>query len=328
MSSAAEVPSRHRLVAWVHELRRSFLEDWFAPADPRGVALSRLLLYWYAWPGFEVRALGAYAEYGDSAWRPVSFFRTFDLPLFDADTLQAVSFAFTLSSFCALTGIAYRITAPLTAFLALYVYGLPQNFGKINHGSSLLVISLFVFAWARAADVWSFDAWYRRWRLKLPPMPPPSGEYRWPIQFVLLLVVTMYGAAGVAKLSAAGWDWALSDSMRLLLLRHHFTHSPPTNVGVWIADFPRLCQALALGALVLELAAPLALFGKGLRRVVLPGLALLQLSIWLLMGVFFENMIPVFLCLLPWTPLLGKWDAAVERRRAAAKHARQNPRPG
>lgn len=313
MSSTAEGSATHRVVAWAHERRRVVLADWFAPADPRGLALSRMLLFWYAWPGFEVRSLGAYAEFGDSAWRPVSFFRTFDLPLFNAGALQAVSLAFTVASFCALTGIAYRITAPLTALLALYVYGLPQNFGKINHGSSLLVISLFVIAWARAADVWSFDAWFRRWRQKRPASVPHSGEYRWPLQFVLLLVVTMYGAAGVAKLTASGWDWALSDSMRLLLLRHHFTHSPPTNLGVWIADFPLLCQVLALSALVLELAAPLALFGKWLRRIVLPGLALLQLSIWLLMGVFFENMIPVFLCLLPWTPLLAKWDAAIAR---------------
>jgi hypothetical protein len=134
----------------------------------------------------------------------------------------------------------------------------------------------------------------------------------------------MYAAAGACKLINSGWEWALSDSFRRLLLRHHFTHHPPTHIGVWIADHPSLCKALAFMALCTELSAPLALLGRWLAAVILPGLFLLQVSIWLLLGVKFSPMLPLFLSLLPWNAVLCALDRA-KAWLAALLAARRTP---
>lgn len=301
-----------RPVAWLHSAWKHQSAAWFAPMDARALAICRVLVFWHVWPGFRVRDYAAYADFKSSAWYPVSFFDAWSIPLLDGSGLWAASLAASVFAFCALIGLLYPVSAGASALLTLYLHGVPQNFGKVNHSENLLMLALLVFAFARAADAWSVDALISRWRRRSPTSTAASalrsGHYRWPIRFVMLLIVTMYGAAGVSKLIKSGWEWAFSDSFRFLLLRHHFTHDPPTQLAVWLADYPVLCQAVALGALCLELAAPLALLGKWPRRLILPGLFSLQVGIWLLLGVRFSAMLPLFLCMLPWDAWLSRWD--------------------
>jgi hypothetical protein len=259
------------------------------------------------WPGFDLRGTDRWVVFRSSAWHPRGRWKSLDIPLLSADTLQVLDVAFTVSTLCALLGLFYPVTALGSAVLWCYLGGLPHQFGKLNH-DQLLFFALFVFAFARAADVWSLDAWWRARRGR--PPPAPSGEYRWPVRFVALLICTMYCAAGCSKLLRTGWDWALSDSFQRQLLRHHFSHDPPTQIGIWLADFPGLCQAAALGALLVELSCPLALLGKWPYRILMPALGLLQLGIWLLMGVYFGHMAALFACLLPWHEALPWVDRA------------------
>jgi hypothetical protein len=307
---------------------RTFLQNqdsaWFAPADARALAICRVILFWNVWPGFRVVDYAFYADFRSSAWYPVSFFRAWSVPLLEAPGLHAVSLVASVASLCALLGLLYPLSAWMTFLATLYLHGVPQNFGKVNHSDNLLILALCVFACARAADAWSLDALIRphipRWRQP----SSPSGHYRWPVRFIALLVVVMYASAGCSKLIHSGWDWALSESFQRLLLRHHFTHKPPTQLGVWIASMPALCKALALGALLTELSAPLALLGRWPFRVILPALFLLQVSIWCVLGVKFTPMLPLFECLLPWNAFVMLLDRGVAfartRRLDAAAH--------
>jgi hypothetical protein len=325
MSSSATRPTPGWLkpLVWPAAAVRKLLhhqhQAWFSPQDPRVLAICRLLIFWHAWPGLRVLDYALYADFHSSAWFPVSFFRAWSVPLVGASQLDTLSLLLAITAGCALVGLLYPLTAPAAALLTLYLRGIPHNFGKINHSENLLVLALFVLAFARAADAWSVDVWLKRWlrrKLGRAPAQRHGGQYRWPVRFITLLVVTMYCAAGISKLRTAGWEWALSDSFRWLLLRHHFTHHPPTQLGVWIADYPALCRALAAGSMGLELAAPLALLGKWPYRVIIPGLGLLQFGIWLTLGVSFRPMLPVFYCLLPWPQAVQLLDTILQRARA------------
>jgi vitamin K-dependent gamma-carboxylase-like protein len=287
---------------WLAALLRYQHDAWFAPADPRALAICRVVLFGDVCWSLSQDDLTAYADFAPTAWYPVSFFRAWSVPLLGAEGLKGLCLVATLATLAAMLGIAYRVSAPIGALAMLYQRGVPQNFGKVNHSQNLLIVAVFVFACARAADVWSFDAWVgRRWARQ--PPPAPNGCYRWPLRFISLTIVTMYGAAGLRKLLRSGLHWALGDSFRLLLLRHHFTHSPPTRIGVWIAD-SRWCKALALSALALETSSPLAMLSRRVYRVIVPSLFVLQASIWLTLGVYFRPMLPLFVCLLPWAEAL------------------------
>jgi hypothetical protein len=281
-----------------------------------------MLVFWHVWRASGSENYAAYAEFKNSAWYPVSFFKAWSIPLLDAQGLELASTIAAAAMFLSLVGFLYPVSAPIAALLTLYLRAVPQNFGKVNHSENLLIFALFVLAFSRAGARWSVDAVLRRWLCKSASPIEESGHYRWPVRFIGLLVAVMYGAAGASKLIHSGWDWALSDSFRWLLLRHHFTHHPPTQIGVWLADFPLVCRGLALAALVAELCAPLALLGKWTYRLLIPAVFALQVSIWLLLGVRFASMLPLFLCLLPWGTGLSWCDRLWLRVMALMERAR------
>jgi CBS domain containing-hemolysin-like protein len=123
----------------------------------------------------------------------------------------------------------------------------------------------------------------------------------------------MYLAAGLSKLWRAGVEWSDVDRFTRLILRHHFTHEPPTQLGVTIANHPLLVAAFAKGALLLELSTPLTLLGRLPRALILGGLALLQFGIWAVMGVGFVQLIPLFACVLPWEQFVRWVDRLTAR---------------
>jgi hypothetical protein len=286
---------------------KAFLEPWLRPSDPRALAACRLILFWCAWPGFRFGSHAAFAEFeGGPGWQGVGLPGLLHLPLAGPAGFAAVGVGITLCTGLALAGLGYRVVAPIAAFLKLYAAWVPQGAGKINHGGLLFTLVLFVIAFAPAADAWSLDAVIRRVRGR--PRAEPSAEYTWAIRFIALMVVTMYGAAGLSKLIRSGLGWAFSDNLQRLLLGHQFTSDPPTMLGVSLASYPLLCRALACMALGFEITAPLALFSRTYYRVVIPGLAALQLMIWLTLGVLFREMLFVFACLLPWNAWVARAD--------------------
>lgn len=268
----------------------------FDPASPVNLAVLRVLIYgrcvlrWdqtFAWDGVRAK------------YQPVGMYKL--VPLANDQTLAIMHQIGLWSALLCALGLFFRPASIACALTLPYLIGSGNNFGKVDHPANLLAIALFVFAFTRAADYGSVDWWFKQ--RKNPAPVAPSGEYRWPIFTVWMLAVGMYWSAGVSKLVHTGWSWALSDNFELLLLRHHLTHSPPTEWGLAIAQYPMLCQALALFALVGELVCPMALLGGGWALLMGAMLCSLQLGIYFLLGVAFKAMVPIFSAFVPWRSL-------------------------
>ncbi len=271
---------------------RSLGNTLLSPASTLDLAVMRLITYGYT----------AYHWWGKTyswstrrnAFRGVGLYEFVGLA--DDAVLNLLHQAGQWSAVLCFIGFGFRFAAPVCALTMPYLMGLGNNFGKVNHPENLLAITLVLLAFSRASDGLSLDALIRRRGKEA----APSGEYRWPITAAWILIAGMYWSAGVSKLLHAGWAWAFSDNLQLLLLRHHLTHSPPTRIGVWIAQSPVLCQVIALGVLLGELLCPLLLLG-GAWTVIFGGVVIcLQTGIFVLLGVAFKSMIPVFAALLPW----------------------------
>jgi hypothetical protein len=293
---------------------RALITPWLLKADARALAVCRLILFGFLWPGFHNSGVNEYASFRTITFRGVGIPEALGVPLFSLPVLDAIGYANTIACGCTLIGVLYGLTAPVAATVNLYQNWVVQSSGKTNHGGLLFTCVLFVLAFSRAADAWSFDALVRRLRGK--PRPGPSAAYRWPVAFIGAMVATQYGAAGLSKLTHSGWRWGLSGSLRWRLLSHQFTHEPPTRLGVWLARSPGLCRVLGTSALMLELSGPLSQLHKWAYRVIIPSLALLQFCIWLMMGVLFREMIAIFACLLPWNGVMTHLDALVANLRA------------
>jgi hypothetical protein len=320
-------PELETAVRWVRQSLAGVAAMWAEPADARGLAICRVLLFSKGMEEFTAQSYRSFVDVGAAVWKPHSVFVLLEPP--SATTVKVLVIAYTTLCYLATFGVAFRVTALGAAFLSLYLHGLLQNFGKIMHTYHLFSIALLVVGASRAADVWSVDAivkWLRGGRRGSPlALPPNSAEYRWPVLFVCSTVFVMYGAAGLSKLVNSGWAWALSDSFRQLRLEAHFTGEPPTRIGVWLADHPALCQFLALMALLTEVLAWLGLLNRRLFWFFGLGAMGLQFGIWLLMGVTFAMLPTIFCFFIPWTFLLRHFDGLLQRLRDRLASPRAAP---
>jgi predicted DCC family thiol-disulfide oxidoreductase YuxK len=290
---------------------------WFEPSTADNLGLARILVFgsmaiFYFSTPYLFPAWGwhqTFNEWGgvDSAfWQPIWLFRVLHLPQLSTQALSVMDAIWKLSLICAAIGFFTRSSAAVAGILSIYLFGLPNNFGKTHHLEVMLLWAFLIFAIGRSGDAWSVDKLIRTARAGLGAAIPPkrrSGEYTWPIRLIWVVMAMIYFEAGVSKLRHSGIGWVTSDAMAFFLRRaqYHITDAEPlSNWGLWIANHGWSSHLLAFMGISLELSYPLALFSKRLRWIIMPSGMLMQTGIAVLMGPNFYQMI---ICQLLWLPL-------------------------
>lgn len=199
-----------------------------------------------------------------SRFRPVGPVSLLDAPL--SAPWPFVSWALAVGTGIAVTlGWRYRVTGPLFALCLCWVLSYRNSWGMIFHTENLLVLHAGVLGVCGAADAWSLDA-----RRAGGAIPGSGFRYGWPLFALQWVLVLSYVAAGVAKLRASGFGWALGhelqshvafDALRKLELGG--THSP---LGAALVSHGWVFAPLAWVTLAVELGAPLALLGGSVAR--------------------------------------------------------------
>jgi hypothetical protein len=288
------------------------LSDTFSPADPRALAILRILLLGLMF-GFYVRHdFSIWGSLPVSFRRPLWTFDLFGLEIASQRTLTVIEFIWKASLLTAAIGLYTRLSLLVAVVFGYYLLSLPNQFGKVGHGDGILVFALLILTFSRCADAWSVDRLLAR-RRGWPVRPiEPGRDYFWPIQLVRVLTCLVFFAAGYAKLANSGWDWVFSNNLSLVLKQHHANPSinPMVDWGLWIADRAWVYQPMAFLTILVELAFPLALFSKWARIILVPTMFSMQVGIALTMGVVFEQFMYIYLF---WLPLAG----LLERRRLA-----------
>ena len=301
-----------------------WMRFWFAPKDPANLAVCRVLFFGSFFLFYLPVDFALWGDVADVFWWPTYPFGALDLPVFSASTLGVLGGLWKAALALSCIGLFTRASTATALVLGFYLLGLPHNMGKVYHTDALLVFIFGIMAVARCADVWSVDRWRKgrtphhvRGRLsgEGEAWPTASGEYRWPIRAVWLLFSLIFFAAGFAKMKDGGLAWVFSENMGQLLLKQQYGNDVLVNWGVYIAQWPLLYQAMAGATVLLELGYPLALVSRRARWVFVPGMALAQIGIRVLMGPWFPQFL---LCNLFWIP----WDRLGLVRRLRARTRR------
>lgn len=298
---------------------RNLRQQWFAPADPRGLASLRIAFFalcsWYYLP----HDFTIWGELPASFRRELYLFELLRLNIAGPRTLTVLETIWKASLLTSAAGLATRISLVVAFLLSLYMLGIPNHFGKIGHGDGVLVIAMGVLMLSHCDRRWTLDALIRARLGARRPDPLPSGEYRWPIALLRLLSAIVFLAAGITKLKTSGLEWVFSENLRNVLLQHHVHSRPKVDWGLWIADRPWRYQSLAAFTLSVELLFPLSLFSLWARRVLVPSMFLIQVGIAVVMGVVFTQFMFIYLF---WLPVIAVFRAG---RPAAAGGAAVRP---
>lgn len=186
-------------------------------------------------------------------------------------------------------GLFTRVSATLCVILGLYVLGIPQFYGKINHYHHLLWFAAILAA-SPCADVLSLDAILssrKRADKGVTDPPAPAQVYALPLRFIWLLMGAIYFSAGFWKVWTGGYKWAFSDNPKIMM------YNKWLELGGWrpffrIDHYPFIYQFSAAATIVFELSFIVIIFFPAIRFLA-P-----------VMGLAFHNMTNLFMRISFW----------------------------
>jgi Vitamin K-dependent gamma-carboxylase len=232
-----------------------------APAERLGAL--RVLVGLFAVIYLLIRTVAMVSEPHQAAFRPAGVAKLLSAPV--PGWVLIVSFVLTIATgLCFTAGYRFRATGPAFAALLLWTLSYRNSFGMIWHTENLIVMHVAILAFSGAARAVSLDA------CRAPGEAAPSKSFGATIQLINLVTVLAYVLAGVAKLRVSGLDWTNGDILRNHVaydnLRKLLLGDSYSPLGAWAARHVWLFKPFAALTIVVELAAPVALYGGRLAK--------------------------------------------------------------
>lgn len=195
-----------------------------------------------------------------------------------------------------------RLAGPafVVAWLALVALaGLWGSSGKILHNDLLLLTVCVPVLFAAAPRPGA--------------QPDELGvRWGWPPRAALAVLATVYFLTGYQKLRHSGVEWVFSSNMTWVIRQGNPRIGDDLSRS--LADQLWLTQALAGGALLLELLAPLLLALRRTRLLFAVGATAMHLSIWALLGLDYYGWV------------LAVWAVVVPMSALGDRRSRPDPR--
>ncbi|HEY1966578.1 MAG TPA: hypothetical protein VGH89_01420 [Pseudonocardia sp.] len=219
-------------------------------------------------------------------FKPVGPVRVLPRPVPPA-VADALNDATLVSSALFALGSGHRLVGPLHSALLTWTLSYRNSWSMIFHSDNTLVLHTIALSASRSADAISLDS------LATGVRPAPHSRYGWPLRLMNASSTTAYMIAGVAKVAGpSGWGWARGDGMRRQIavdgLRKEVFGSKAAPAGYKLYRYRSLFTGMAVGSLVLELAAPLALLNRKIGRLWVVSMYGLHWGIRIIMGIKFR----------------------------------------
>lgn len=185
----------------------------------------------------------------------------------------------TATTVLAVLGFYTRVSTVVSVLLGVYLIGIPQLSGKVNHLHHVLMIGA-VLACSRCGDALSIDSIIRavRGADRGVVAPPRRGvRYGLPIRVAMMVLATVYFFPGFWKIATNGPQWVFSGNLENHMLQKWFeleTYTPP----IPLHKAPFSGPMGALFAVVFEFGLPIALLWRPTR------------VLWAAMGLAFHNL--------------------------------------
>ena len=220
---------------------------------------------------------------------------------------------FQLFCLASLLGLFTRAATVGATVLGLYVMGVPQFFGKIDHYHALWWFMLLLAA-SPSGRALSLDAVLRA-RSPGEADTAPGREYALPLRFVWLLIGLIYFFPGFWKFVISGTEWALSDNLKYKMYAKWF------ELGGWeplfrLDRYPLLYKGGGLLTMVFEMGFVFALFCRPLRILFILGGVIFYLNNVLFLNIHFTHLMFTYVAFFDWRRLFRRLGARLFRKKA------------
>jgi hypothetical protein len=266
---------------------RRFDARFMEPAPAQRLATLRILVGTFATTFLVVRSgyLFDISALPPARFEPVGLLGWLGEPL-PVWLVQTTLVATVLVGVLATLGWRHRVTGPVFAigFLLLTTYD--NSWQHVAHTENLAALHLLVLGFAPSADALSLDD-----RRSSRPSAQPHARYGWPVRLISLITVSTYVIAGIAKQRNGGLHWITGDVLRNQVandnLRKIVLGDSYSPLGARMVAHGWLFPPMALGAMVIELGAPLALLRGRIRTVMVAAMWFFHVAILGIMAILF-----------------------------------------
>lgn len=296
----------------LHKIRL-IIKNYFLEKDsPFNIAIFRIVLFFLVLVSLNKEEIIWFSQLpADLQFPPVGMGYFLSVVPITPDLAQQGIFLFVIFSFLAMVGCFARASSLLAALCGIYVLGIPEFYGKVDHYNHLIWF-MFILSVSRCADVLSLDAAWKAWRESNQGRVERNQDsvvYALPLRFIWLLMGIIYFFPGFWKFFRAGWDWAFSDNLKYQLYAQWF------EWGGWLPFFrldqhPLLYKASAAATMIFELSFIFLILFPALRFIaIISGLVFHSMT-KLLMNISFLDLQICYLAFVNWAGLfakLGQW---------------------
>ena len=284
-------------------IREHWARFWFTPESPTALGVSRVVFFALIWilnAGYD---FAGYGGLDTIFWEPVFLLSGLRVPVASTEVLAALQLIWKTALVLSSVGLVTRLSTSVAFLLGLYLLGLRQSFGHMAHSDHAVVLVLLIMALSRCGAAWSIDGLIRTaCGGDAGSAVERRSDYRWPTRMVWLVLALVFVSAGLTKLRAAGFGWALSDHLKftLILRSYDIDWLPPTEWGLYIARHDWLSRGLATATLAVELGYPLALVSRRARWIIVPAMFGMLIGFRLLMSPTFYSLMVCHAFWIPW----------------------------
>jgi hypothetical protein len=234
--------------------------------------------------------LNRVARTDHALFAPVGVVKLLDRPL-DPATFRMLLAGTQAANVAFVLGWRHCATGPLFAGSLLSLCTYRNSWSMIYHSDNIAVLHVLVLGLAPSADTLSLDA--RRTRGSVTAGADVAWRYGWPIQLIKTLTALTYFVAGVAQLKGPlGRRWATGEALRGQVLvdglRKELMGDGAAPLAFTLYRQLALFRVLAVGSLLLELCAPLALLDRRLARLWAVNVFLMHWGIYFVMRIKFR----------------------------------------
>lgn len=229
---------------------------------------------------------------------PFGYESFFEYVPFGPSFMYGAVIALIISSIFGFIGFFSR-TASFVAFITgLYVYGIPQLFGKINHETHHLFLFLLLLACSPCGDALSADAHFKR-----TGNPPHDVRYGIPLHSAWLLIGVAYFFSGLWKLRSAGWNWTSAENIQNILNMKWAQLGPEYAPLLRVDQYESFLHYAAIGVLLFELTFMIGIFIPRWRYLWIIGGIIFHSSTALLMSIEYWPLVLMYVCFIDWDAL-------------------------
>ena len=244
-------------------------------------------------------------------WIPTAFYHHIPLNwLVNAAIAHALAEADVALIAIAIAGLFTRTTLTLATLLSLYLFGLPENLGKVSHFQHT-VWFMALLAASPSGEMLSVDAIIaaiRRADRGQVNFEVPRRSALTTLRYAWILIGLLYLGSGLAKLNATYlYQWVNADNLRHIFWRNWFErriYRPGFAMPLRVDRLPAvILDAWGTGVVALETGFVALVLFRGPRWFLILGGLAFHVVNGMVLGIWFHTLVGGYVCLVDWSSL-------------------------